>query len=74
MYKLIIKTLPQEIAELSDKISNSRNDMSHFGFTQGTIGCNKLKNNLKDFISDFKTIIEKYKNINFIDHKDDNYE
>lgn len=74
MYKLIIKTLPQEIAELSDRVSNSRNDMSHFGFTQTTSSCTKLKDNLKAFILEFNTIIKKYKNINFIDHKDDNYE
>ena len=48
--------------------------MSHFGFTQTTSSCTKLKDNLKAFILEFNTIIKKYKNINFIDHKDDNYE
>lgn len=74
IYELIIRTLPVEIAKLSDKVSNSRNDMSHFGFTQTTTSCNNLKSNLKELTLEFKKIVEKYKNINFIEHKDDKYE
>lgn len=73
-FELIVRTLPSEIAELSNKVSDSRNDMSHFGFTQTTTGCDNLKSNLNKLTSEFKVIIEKYKNINFMEHKDDKYE
>lgn len=72
--ELIIKTIPMEIVNLAIKISNSRNDINHFGFRDNALGCDRLEKNLNDLIKEFKAMVKKYKDIDFKTHENDIYE
>ena len=70
---LIIKTVPEEIVNLSDKISKIRNDMDHFGYTEESRTYDEIQKKLKEHIDKFEEIIEKYKDVDFSSSEDDNY-
>ena len=64
IYRRIEKTVPDDIVELS-KMSNLRNDISHFGFTKEFLDYESLEKNLKKCKEKMLEIIKKYENDDF---------
>lgn len=57
--KEVYNGLSGEVVDLSNKVSQARNNINHFGFNQDRLSYEKLQKHLEESFDKFKVIIEK---------------